>query len=629
LVKSFITISHYNIGGGFTHKHNDAILETVKEMDRSRFKRPATQKQRQTSKTPFGNPPPVPKVVQPRPQQFIVRPRSAMLARTASRSRLDPDFTRRSPAHTDKIMPATGVAAPTATPPRTMPSLPAMAVAAAVNQPTPVPTVDVAEVKPALTLGLPIDMELPGEDSPSHFDLARRRAKWRSLRRGTARALAVGLVLLITMGGLLFSQSYLKLHKVFKGSTGTAAALKVNVNPDLLKGEGSGRVNILLLGRGGGNHDGPDLTDTMMLASVDPINHTSTLMSLPRDLWVNVPNQGVMKLNAAWETGEFKYLGKLAPGSTDPKAIQAGFNMADQTVESVLGITIDYNMIIDFQAFQQAVDTIGGVSVNVPTDLVDPTMAWENGGNPTLALAGTQVFDGKHALNYVRSRETTSDFARAVRQRSVLVALKTKIETLGTISNPLKLSGLLDAFGNNVQTDLSLGNASRLYNILKGVDASKVNSIGLDNTAIPGSVPYVTTGNINGQSIVLPKAGLFQYADIQQFIRSQLKDPYILKENAKIFVLNGSSTPSLASTKATELQSYGYNVVKVGNTPVSGWTKTTLVDLSHGKDKYTEHYLEQRLNVTATTHLADTTIPTNGADFVIIIGSDEVNPTQP
>ena len=88
-------------------------------------------------------------------------------------------------------------------------------------------------------------------------------------------------VLVIGVGGLLFSQGYIKLHKVFKSTGVTAAALKANVNPSLLKGEGDGRVNVLLLGRGGGNHDGPDLTDTMMLDSIDPVNHTSTLIEYP------------------------------------------------------------------------------------------------------------------------------------------------------------------------------------------------------------------------------------------------------------------------------------------------------------------------------------------------------------
>lgn len=521
-------------------------------------------------------------------------------------------FVRRTPA----ARPAPAASSPpVASPARQAGRLPALAVAATVAKPEPIPA-------PPL-IRAPLDMDLPGANSAAHFNLVRRQARWRGLRRG----LAMAMVLLMTFGGLLFSQSYLKLHQVFKGSAGTAAALKTNVNPNLLKGEGRGRINILLLGRGGGNHDGPDLTDSMMLVSVDPVNHTSSLLSLPRDLWVNAPNRGVMKLNAVWETGEFKYLGKIAPGSTDPKAISAGFDEVDQTVGQVLGITVDYNVLVDFQAFQQAVDAVGGVTVNVPADLVDPTMAWENHGNPVLATAGTHDFNGKQALIYVRSRETSSDFARGQRQRSVLLALKDKTETLGTIGNPLKVSGLFNAFGNNVQTDLSLANANRLFNIVRAIQPTNMASLDLDGGA-PGSTPYVTEGNLNGQSIVLPKAGLFQYDDIQKYVRGQLKDPYLIKENARIMILNGTSTPGLASSLSSQLQSYGYNIVKIGNTSVTGWTGTTLVDLTNGKDKYTKHYLEQRFGVTATGTLSDKTIPTAGADFVIIIGSNEANPSQ-
>ncbi len=464
-------------------------------------------------------------------------------------------------------------------------------------------------------------MALPGEDSQPKLSL-KLRAKWHGLRRGVA----IAVVMVITLGGLLVSQSYLKLHQVFRGGTGTAAALKDNVDPNLLKGEGRGRVNILLLGRGGGNHEGPDLTDSMMLVSVDPVNHTSTLLSLPRDLWVSVPSTGVMKLNSVWESGEFQYLGKETPGSTNPKAVSAGFKTVDQAVSQIMGIDIDYNVLVDFQAFQQAVDTVGGVDVNVPVDLVDPTMAWENSNNPVLAKAGLDVFNGKQALKYVRSRETSSDFARADRQRAVLLALKGKVESISTLSNPLKLSGLLNTFGNNVQTDLSLKNAQRLYTILKLVKGNKIGSIDLDGNNQPGSSQYVQDGNVNGQSVVLPKAGLFQYSDIQAYIRSQLKDPYILREHARIEILNGTLTPGLASNMQTQLQRYGYNVTSIGNAPSTGWIQTTLIDLTHGKDKYTKHYLEERFNTTAADHLDNNSIPTNGADFVIIIGNDEVSP---
>jgi len=518
--------------------------------------------------------------------------------------------------------PARPMQTPIANPARPGRSLSALAVAAAVDKPRPVGGGLPPAPAAAAPRRLPIDMDLPGADSPLHFGL-KLRAKWRGLRRG----LAIAVVLVVTLGSLVVSQGYLKLHQVFRGGTATAAALKGNVNPDLLKGEGSGRVNILLMGRGGGNHDGPDLTDSMMLVSVDPVNHTSTLLSLPRDLWVNVPNSGVMKLNAAWETGEFQYLGKTAPGSTNPKAITAGFNLVDQTVQQILGVDVDYNVLVDFQAFQQAVDTVGGVSVNVPTPLVDPTMAWQNNHNPTLAPAGLDNFNGNQALLYVRSRETSSDFARADRQRAVLVALKNKVETVGTLSNPFKISGLMNSFGNNVQTDLSLGNAERLYGIVKKIQGSNISSVDLDGGTSSAAAQLVSDGNVNGQAVVLPKAGLFQYGDIQQFVRGQLKDPYILKEHAKVLVLNGTQTPGLATNMASELQSYGYNVVGTGNTPANDWLRTSLFELN-SKDKYTNHYLEQRLNVTASRNLGDKSIQTNGADFVIIIGSDEASSTS-
>lgn len=468
----------------------------------------------------------------------------------------------------------------------------------------------------------PIDMDLPGNESPlRHLDSMLRYGKLAAVRRWAFRGAVAAIILVLVVGGFLFSQGFFNMHKTFQGS---AAALKTNVNPALLKGEGDGRINVLLLGRGGGNHDGPDLTDTMMLDSIDPVNHTSTLISIPRDLWVDVPNQGTMKINAAFETGEFKYLGSTTPGSTNPNAIQAGFDEADQTVESILGVTIHYNVLINFQAFQQAVDTVGGVTVNVPSDLIDPTMAWENGKSPVIAKAGTDTFNGKQALNYVRSRETTSDFARSQRQRAVLLALKSKVETLGTLSNPLKVTNLFKTFSNNVQTDLSLKDATRLYSIVKAIPDTKTNSVGLSDA--PNN--YITTGNLAGQAIALPTAGLFNYQNIQAFVRSQLKDPYLIKENAKITILNGTNMSGLAGTKANELKGYGYNVISTANAPNTNFVQTTLVDLTHGKDKYTKHYLEQRLGVSATTTLPDNAIQTNGADFVIILGSDETIPPQ-
>jgi LCP family protein required for cell wall assembly len=568
-------------------------------MDTSRFKRRETQTLRQTVEKTFENEQIVAKAVSSRPQ-FIDDIRHVGSGQ--------PTVTQAKQQVVTPVSPAVTVFAE-----KRLPSEPRLR-----QRVMPAPT---AAKVPTRALP-PIDMELP--DGDSGFRAAVSAVKQRSTaRRWMLRGSLASFVLLLGVGGYLFSQGFFNLHKVFKGGSATAAALKANVDPNLLKGEGSGRVNILLMGRGGGRHDAPDLTDTMMLASVDPVNHTATLVSVPRDLWVYVPNQGAMKINAAWETGEFKYLGRTSPGSTNANAIQAGFDEVDHAVENVLGVTINYNMLVDFQAFKQAVDTVSGVTVNVPTDLVDPTMAWENKGNSLLAKAGVQDFDGKHALIYVRSRETTSDFARSQRQRSVLLALKDKAENLGTISNPLKIAGLMNAFGNNVKTDLSLDNANRLYSILKRVPDANFTSVGLSDQ----DHQYVSTGNMNGQSIVLPKAGLFNYKDIQSFVRSQLKDPYIMREKAKVLILNGSTEEGLATKKADELKTYGYNVIGVGNAPTTAYGSTAIINLSNGRNKYTAHYLEQRFNLTATKTLPDTAIKTNGADFVIILGSDEANPT--
>ena len=481
----------------------------------------------------------------------------------------------------------------------------------------PVPAVGTSQARrlPRLDMELPESSARPAE----HKELVSHHSRKSALRKWSFRTVSAVLVLLIVVGGFLFSQGYFNLRKVFKGNAAHAASLQANVDPNLLKGEGDGRVNILLLGRGGDGHEAPDLTDTIMLASIDPVNHTAELLSVPRDLWVTLPNAGSMKLNAAYETGKYKYLHKMDSSSRNAKAIQAGFSTVDQTVEQVLGVPIHYNMMFDFQAFRQAVNTLGGVNVNVPEKLYDPTMAWENKGNPVLAQAGLQHFDGVHALIYVRSRETSSDFARGERQRSVLLALKDKAVTLGTLSNPAKISGLISAFGDNVQTDFSLSDATRLYSIFKRINNGSVQSLDLDTPPHQ----YVTTGNINGQSVVMPKSGLGQYDDIQNYVRSSLQDGYILKEHAKITVLNGTPENGLATAKANELKSYGYNIGTVASAPTNGYAQTILVDLTNGKDKYTKHYLEQRFNTTATKKIPDTAIAPNGANFILVLGSDE------
>ncbi|MGH7237309.1 MAG: LCP family protein, partial [Candidatus Saccharimonadales bacterium] len=230
-------------------------------------------------------------------------------------------------------------------------------------------------------------MRLPGDGGhqPVHHRI-------RSIKKWTFRTATALAVVVLLIGGFLFSKGYLQLHRVFTGGS-SAAALNAEVNPDQLKGEGSGRVNILLLGIGGPGHDGPDLTDTMMIASIDVVNHRIGLLSIPRDLWIKEPNNFVEnygKINAAYESGKYQYLGHDDSSNGNINAIKAGFKTVDQTMSRIAGIPINYNALVNFQAFQQAVDAVGGVTINVPTELYDPTMAWQNNWNPVLAKKGVQ-----------------------------------------------------------------------------------------------------------------------------------------------------------------------------------------------------------------------------------------------
>lgn len=438
------------------------------------------------------------------------------------------------------------------------------------------------------------------------------------------RTVGVLALLIILAGGGLTLKAYFKGKGILKGGGTGAVALNKNVDPTLLKGEGDGRVNVLVLGKGGPGHDGPDLTDTLIVASIDPLAKETALLSIPRDFWVKT-DRGQSKINAVYANAKYSVLNNytLKNQTTDVKkqAEAAGIKAIENEISDTMGIPLHYYVMVDFTAFKQAINTVGGVDINVKTALYDATVAWENNNKSLIADVGMQHFEGQRALLYARSRHGSSrgDFDRTERQREVIVALKTKILSLNTFANPIKLNQLIDAFGDHVSTDFTLNEMMRVYDIIKQVDSSKIQSIGLADP--PNN--FVTTGMVNNQSVVQPRAGLFDYTDIQSYIRNTLRDPFLKSENANIIILNGTNTPGLATLKSTELKSYGYNVTLVADAPTKGYTKTVLVDLTKGVKKYTLNYLEKRIGVKATTSLPDTSIVPGTADFVIILGSSE------
>lgn len=458
-----------------------------------------------------------------------------------------------------------------------------------------------------------IDMSLKeGKKSPK---LAKESGRG---RRGIRKAFSGITVMALLLAGFLTGYIFLKTSSILQGGS-SALALECGVDPQKLEKEGDGRVNILLLGKGGPGHDGADLTDSIVIASIDTCQKEVGLLSLPRDLYVKMPGNGSMKINTVYATAKEE---ALYEGATEEEAEKRGITATEETVEEVTGIPMHYYAMVDFEAFRQAIDTVGGITVNAEEQLYDETVAWENDWNPVLAEPGPNNFNGKQALLYARSRygSERGDFDRAERQRQVLLALQNKLVDSGTLTNPVKLSQLFNTFSANVQTNLSLNDINALHDAVGDIHDDKVVSISL---ADPPN-DFVTTDNIGGLSVVVPKAGLYQYDDIHRYVRTTLRDGFLKKENASIMVLNGTTSAGLATEYADILKGYGYNVVGTGDAPTDDYQETVIVNLRGNDKKYTDRYLEQRFGVQSTGRLPSGVENPQNADIVIILGSNEL-----
>ncbi|PID32281.1 hypothetical protein CR970_01230 [Candidatus Saccharibacteria bacterium] len=467
--------------------------------------------------------------------------------------------------------------------------------------------------------------DLPG--GPSRVATAHKpRHKKRKL---ATRFMSVIVFGVIVLGGVLAGKGYIAVNSVFRGG-GDAPALAEDVDPATLSGEGDGRVNILMLGKGSEGHDGADLTDTILVASIDPINKKASILSIPRDLWVKNPAGGHSKINAVYAATKSKHLNADSSPEQIEEASREGISALEGTIEETMGIPIHYYTVLDFIAFQQAINTVGGVDLTISPDdaagIVRETL-WDEltGENYTLDVQpGENHFDGQRALMYARSRHASArgDFDRTERQRKIILALKDKVLSAGTYGNPVKISQLMNDFGSHMTSNLGLREVLRIYELGSAIDTATINSVGL---ADPPNV-LVRTDMIDGQSVVRPMAGLSDYSEIQSFVRNTLKDGYLQKESADIAVYNGTNINGLAGQRADDLRSYGYGITTVANAPGGGdYGSTILVDLTAGEKKYTRHYLENRLGVTAVDSLPDGVTETSGADFVIILGQNEAN----
>ena len=276
---------------------------------------------------------------------------------------------------------------------------------------------------------------------------------------------------------------------------------------------GSERVNVAFFGYSGGTHDGTFLSDSINVLSIDPHSETTTLIAIPRDLWIEgvdaLPGNG--KINEAFAAG-----------------YQAGgFEQAAATATSVLstvtGLRIEHWLALDLEGFRHMIDAVGGVTVDNPTEFSWArneeyyNLGYWDGTFP----AGELHLSGEEALIYVRARYTSvqsesSDFARSVRQQRVLAALRSKLGDggLGSIGPGLRV---MDATADWLKTDLS---AIDLFLLSKHLDADR-------RVELPEGVILIATTNTIGQYILVVTggAGASDYTPLHAYIREQLDAP--------------------------------------------------------------------------------------------------------
>lgn len=454
------------------------------------------------------------------------------------------------------------------------------------------------------------------------------QSRWQRIRQRVTlkRVVLSVLLVLVLIGGWLGWKFIYNAHKVFGGN------ILGILHTTKLKGEDSGRVNILLAGNSADDpgHQGAYLTDSIMIISIDTKNNTAFMLSVPRDLYVSIPGYGHQKINAANVDGEAEDFS--ASGYPD-----GGMGLLEQLVSKDFGIQIDYYALVNYTAFRDTVNAVGGIDVTIQsTDkrgLYDPSIDYTTHGPLVKLTNGVHHLDGQQALDLARARGDAygsygfpqSDFDRTTHQRQMLVALKAKATTAGVLANPVKLSSLFDAIGSNVKTDFNLSEVRRLFDLTKNISSNNIQSIGLTN--VNGQDLLANYQTSEGQSALVPAAGIDDYSDIQAFIRRLTSNNPVVKENASVVVLNGTNSFGVAKLQASRLEDKYVNVSAMADALNSDQTVTQIIDASGGTKPTTKQLLTSLYgsNVTTTNPYAS---KYPQASFIIVVGTDQVTASQ-
>lgn len=400
-----------------------------------------------------------------------------------------------------------------------------------------------------------------------------------------------------------------------------------------LAGESDNRVNILLVAIGGEGHQGENLADSVILASLRPKENDVALLSIPRDLYVKIPGaEFYTRINAVHAYGENQRRGE-------------GLKLLQKKVTEITGQPVHYVARVDFTAFKRIVDEVGGIDITIRHSFYD---YWHKISFPE----GTEHMNGERALAYVRARYIEGpeggDFKRAERIQQVILAIRKRILSAQTVVDIRALAGILDALQDNVITNFSLAELKRLAELTRTIPDDR-----LDTAVLTTGAQGLLTGTteiLSGRpaAVLRPRAGLEQYGEIAAFARdiftqAQTAPPpattaetfspetpfaspttqgSVTDEQPTAEVRNGTKVVGLAARVAKVLEKQGFTIAGVGNAAIRNRTQTIVVDRTGGKKPTSLRAVLETLGIETAVTFPEAEKESIDASVVIFLGTD-------
>lgn len=347
-----------------------------------------------------------------------------------------------------------------------------------------------------------------------------------------------------------------------------------------------GTVNILIAWIGGKWHDGSDLTDSIILASLDGERKQVTLLSIPRDLYVSYPDKmGAWRINALYDLWKRK---------------NVGIQYLASKVSEITGQTIDHYFVIDFSGFKKVIDLIGGIAIDVPEDLTDREYPDDNWWYEVFTVKKwPQIFDGETALKYARSRHSTSDFDRSERQQLIIKSIKEKASELWIISDASKFGEIYNALISNIDTDLSLAKLGDIALSFSDIKSEDIGIVTLSDFCLslikcqPWSFLYAPSRDLFGWSaVIIPEnaqaSKLSYYTDIRRFVDLTFRFPSLRNSPRDIVIIYDP-------TKKKRAQEIWFGLAKLGF-PIS-FEKTLTASTGSIEKSHINYYWYEEMQV--------------------------------